>query len=65
MAIYFYKVILKNKTNINNFGNMYRDFTYISDIVKPITKLLNVIPKKKGIKKLKTLKAQHHSNYLI
>ena len=55
MAIYiFTESILKNKTiNINNFGNMYRDFTYISDIVKPITKLLNVIPKKK--KELKKL----------
>ncbi len=55
MAIYiFTESILKNKSiNINNFGNMYRDFTYISDIVKPIIKLLNIIPKKK--KKLKNL----------
>ncbi len=49
MAIYiFTKSILGNKKiNINNYGNMYRDFTYISDIVSPITKLLNKAPKKK------------------
>jgi len=56
MAIYiFTESILNNKSiNINNYGNMYRDFTYISDIVKPIIKLLNKIPKKKP--KLKNLK---------
>ena len=56
MAIYiFTKLILENKKiNINNYGNMYRDFTYIADIVKPIIKLLNKVPKKNN--KLKNLK---------
>ena len=60
MAIYiFTKSILEDKSiNINNYGNMYRDFTYISDIVSPIIKLLNQTPKKNlKLKNLKTFES--------
>ena len=60
MAIYiFTKSILENKSiNINNYGNMYRDFTYISDIVSPIIKLLNQTPQKNlKLKNLKTFES--------
>ena len=49
----FTKKILAGKTiNIFNRGNMYRDFTYVDDIINGIKKLLNKIPStnKKKIK---------------
>jgi len=51
MALYlFTKNILKNKKiKIFNKGNMYRDFTYIDDVVDAIVKLLKKIPKAKSI----------------
>jgi len=50
----FTKAILENKPiKIFNHGDLYRDFTYIDDIVKGITKILNKPPQtsSKGKKK--------------
>ena len=48
MAMYIFAKAIKNrkKININNYGKMFRDFTYIDDIVKGITNLYNRTPKK-------------------
>ena len=52
----FVKNILKNKKiNIFNYGNHERSFTYVDDIVDGIIKVINKIPKKTNIKKLKKL----------
>ena len=40
-------IINRKKIDIYNNGNMYRDFTYIDDIVKSISLLMKVIPKNK------------------
>jgi len=41
----FTKKILDGKTiNIFNKGKMYRDYTYVNDIVNGISKLLNKVP---------------------
>ena len=55
MALFkFTKGILNNKKiDIYNNGIMYRDFTYIDDIVKGIQLLLNKIPNNKKINKYK------------
>ena len=55
MALFkFTKGILKNtKIDIYNYGKMYRDFTYIDDIVKGITLLINKAPNNKKKKKFK------------
>ena len=55
MALFkFTEGILNNKKiDIYNNGKMYRDFTYIDDIVKGIQLLLNKIPNNKIIKKYK------------
>ena len=55
MALFkFTKGILKNKKiDIYNYGKMYRDFTYIDDIVKGITLLINKIPNNKKKSKFK------------
>lgn len=49
MSLYiFAKNILKNKTTfLFNSGKMYRDFTYVGDVVHSIFLLLNKSPKKK------------------
>jgi len=49
MALFkFTKSIINGKKiDIYNKGNMYRDFTYIDDIVKCISLLMKVIPKNK------------------
>ena len=49
MALFkFTKSIINGKKiDIYNNGNMYRDFTYIDDIVKSISLLMKVIPKNK------------------
>ena len=54
MALFkFTKSILKKeKIDVYNNGNLYRDFTYIDDIVKGVSSLINKIPKnKKNYKK--------------
>lgn len=53
MALFkFTKGILENKSiDIYNDGKMYRDFTFIDDIVKPIQLLIKKIPSNKKSKK--------------
>ena len=53
MALFkFTKGILENKRiDIYNDGKMYRDFTYIDDIIKPIQLLIKKIPSNKKSKK--------------
>ena len=48
MAMYIFAKAMKEKKkiNINNFGKMYRDFTFIDDIVDGIMNLYNKAPKK-------------------
>ena len=55
MALFkFTKGILKNKKiNIYNYGKMYRDFTYIDDIVNGIALLINKAPNIKQKNKYK------------
>ncbi len=55
MALFkFTKGIINNTPiDVYNNGNMYRDFTYIDDIVKGIYLLINKIPNKKQIGKYK------------
>ena len=55
MALFkFTKGILKNKKiNIYNYGKMYRDFTYIDDIVNGIALLINKTPNIKQKNKYK------------
>ncbi len=50
MALFkFVKSILKNKPiDIYNHGEMYRDFTYVDDVVKGISFLIDSIPVLKG-----------------
>ena len=42
----FVKAIYEKRINVFNKGQMYRDFTYVDDIVSGISKLLNKAPKK-------------------
>ncbi|MCX7861581.1 MAG: NAD-dependent epimerase/dehydratase family protein [Bacteroidales bacterium] len=53
MALFkFTKNILENKPiDVYNHGNMYRDFTYIDDIVKAIALLINKPPQKNNSNK--------------
>ncbi len=55
MALFkFTKAILKNKKiDVFNKGKMYRDFTYIDDVVKSTELLINKIPKLNSKKKYK------------
>ena len=57
MALFkFTKGILKNKKiDIYNKGKMYRDFTYIDDVVNGIKLLINKIPNNKQLKKYKNV----------
>ena len=47
------QIINKKKINIYNKGKMYRDYTYIDDIVDGILKIINKIPKNNHSKKYK------------
>jgi len=47
------KIINKKKIDIYNQGKMYRDFTYIDDIVKGINSLINRAPNLKQLNKIK------------
>lgn len=59
MALFkFTKAIIEEKKmDVYNNGNMYRDFTYIDDIVKSISLLMKVIPdnKKKKLQKIDSI----------
>ena len=47
------QIINKKKIDIYNQGKMYRDFTYIDDIVSGITGLIHKAPNKKQLGKIK------------
>ena len=47
------KILDGKKIDIYNKGRMYRDYTYIDDIVDGIFKLINKVPKLTSIKKIK------------
>jgi UDP-glucuronate 4-epimerase len=55
MALFkFTNAIVKNKKiDVYNNGNMYRDFTYIDDVVKSVCSLINKKPNLKDLKKYK------------
>src|SRR6056300_92074 len=55
MALFkFTKGILRNKKiDVYNKGKMYRDFTYIDDVINSITLLLRIPPNKKQLNKYK------------
>tara|TARA_B100000787_G_scaffold9959_1_gene7580 strand:- start:61 stop:1080 length:1020 start_codon:yes stop_codon:yes gene_type:complete len=57
MALFkFTKAIIEEKKmDVYNNGNMYRDFTYIDDIVKSISLLIKVIPNNNKKLKLKKI----------
>ena len=59
MAMYIFAKAIKNrkKININNYGKMFRDFTYIDDVVKGILKLHKKQPKQNKNNKNKNLNA--------
>ena len=46
------KILKKDKIDIYNKGEMYRDFTYIDDVVKSVELLIKKIPKLKSKKNL-------------
>ena len=46
-------IINKKKIDIYNHGKMYRDFTYINDIVRGISSLINKAPNLKQLGKIK------------
>ena len=57
MAMYIFAKAIKNKKKIyiNNYGKMFRDFTFIDDIVDGIISLYNKAPKKNINKSNKNL----------
>ena len=59
MALFkFVDAILKDKPiEVYNNGEMWRDFTYIDDLIKSIEKLINVIPNRKKMFTNDTLSA--------
>jgi UDP-glucuronate 4-epimerase len=67
MALFkFTKGILNNKKiDIYNSGKMYRDFTYIDDIVNGIYLLLNKIPNNRQIGKYKNDSLSHKAPFRI
>ena len=56
MALFkFVDLILNDKPiDIYNQGNMYRDFTYVDDLVRGIRLLIDIIPESSGDKKIIT-----------
>ncbi|MCX7953847.1 MAG: NAD-dependent epimerase/dehydratase family protein [Bacteroidales bacterium] len=55
MALFtFVDSIINNKTiNLFNYGEMFRDFTYIDDVVAPLVELIEKIPH--GLKSIKNI----------
>ena len=47
------KILAGNKIDIYNNGKLYRDYTYVDDIVDGICKLLNKVPSENSKKKFK------------
>jgi UDP-glucuronate 4-epimerase len=51
----FTKKILNNETiDVNNNGDMWRDFTYIDDIVEGVVRIADVVPKRNSTWKVET-----------
>ncbi len=68
MAMYIFAKAIKNrkKININNYGKMFRDFTYIDDIVEGILKLYKKIPKQTKSNKNKNMSANtSHAPFIV
>ena len=61
MAMYIFARAIKDKKkiNINNYGKMYRDFTFIDDIVNGILSLYSQVPKKVKSIKNKNMRADN------
>ena len=59
MAMYIFAKAMKDgkKININNYGKMYRDFTFIDDIVSGIINLYKKVPKMTKVKSNKNNQA--------
>ena len=47
------KILAGNKIDIYNNGKLYRDYTYVDDIVDGICKLLNKVPSENSKRKFK------------
>ena len=55
----FTKNVIEGKPiSLYGNGNMYRDFTYIDDVVNAITKLMNIRPKKNNNQKMNQVPAE-------
>ena len=68
MAMYIFAKAIKNrkKININNYGKMFRDFTYIDDVVDGILKLYKKIPKQsKSIKNKNMSVNKSHAPFIV
>ncbi len=51
-------IIEQNPIEVYGYGNMYRDFTYIDDVVYVIGKLINILPKNNGDNKNRSIPAE-------
>jgi UDP-glucuronate 4-epimerase len=58
-------ILSRKKINIYNKGKMYRDYTYIDDIVDGIFKLINKVPNNKQSKKYKNDSLSHVAPFRI
>ncbi|MXQ55287.1 NAD-dependent epimerase/dehydratase family protein [Shimazuella alba] len=67
MALYlFTKAILKRKPiYIYNNGNMFRDFTYIDDVVESIVRLIDQIPTRKPLEESLKNPNQSHAPFQL
>jgi len=58
-------ILSRKKINIYNKGKMYRDYTYIDDIVDGIFKLINKVPNNKQSEKYKNDSLSHVAPFRI
>ena len=67
MALFkFTKNILENKfIEVNFNGKMLRDFTYIDDVVKIVSKLINLKPKKESANKKKIIRNGSSAPWIV
>ncbi len=59
------KILNKSKIDIYNKGKMYRDYTYVDDIIDGIFKIINKIPKINSNKKYKNDSLSHVAPFRI
>ncbi len=59
------KILNKKKIDIYNRGKMYRDYTYVDDIVDGIFKIINKIPKINSKKKYRNDSLSHTAPFRI